>query len=236
MGSFQHDTLHRAAVRIPADGLLLDGELEVPARAKGLVIFAHGTGSGRLSPRNIMVAQRLRVHSLATLLVDLLSEDEEQDAEKRFDIDLLTERLTAVTDWARHDQLTGSLSFGYFGASTGAAAALTAAAYSDGDISAIVSRGGRVDLAGVPLKDVAVPTLLIVGQNDFGVLEVNEEAFLRLNGKKELSVIPRATHLFEEPGALERVAILAAEWFNEYLGNGTDGTTNAGRIRSGDTP
>jgi putative phosphoribosyl transferase len=198
----------------------------VPQGSKGLVVFAHGTGSGRLSPRNIMVAKRLRSHSLATLLVDLLTMEEEAGYEKRFDISLLTERLSAITDWAVHGQQTGHLPIGYFGASTGAAASLLAAADNPDVVRAIVSRGGRVDLAGDAPEVLGVPVMLIVGQNDFGVLEANEEAFLKLKGKKELSIIPKATHLFEEPGALDRVAILAAEWFNTYLGISSNGPTD----------
>lgn len=216
--------LEGAAVQVPAGNVTLAGELEVPQNPRGLVIFAHGTGSGRLSPRNIMVAKRLRSHSLATLLVDLLTEEEDMDYEKRFDLDLLTERLDAVTDWAVHGQPVLNLPIGYFGASTGAAAALSAAAENPGVVEAIVSRGGRVDLVEDKVLDsLSVPILLIAGQNDFGVLEANEEVFLKLKGKKELSVIPRATHLFEEPGALDRVAILAAQWFNEYLGANKNG-------------
>lgn len=217
--------LSPTAVRIPVNGVTLDGELEAPANAKGLVIFAHGSGSSRLSPRNIAVARRLRTHSLATLLVDLLTEDEDSDYETRFDIDLLTERLTIITDWAYHDARVRDLPIGYFGASTGAAAALLAASGAEDVVRAVVSRGGRVDLAEKVLDTLAVPTMLIVGQNDFSVIEVNQDAFLRLKGKKELSIVPRATHLFEEPGALERVAQLAAEWFNQYL----DGSANRRR-------
>ena len=210
--------LEGSAVRIPFGSVILEGELEAPQGSKGLVIFAHGAGSGRLSPRNIMVAKRLRAHSFATLLVDLLTDEEEAGYEKRFDINLLTERLLAITDWAANIPQTGDLPIGYFGSSTGAAAALLAAAENPDVVRAIVSRGGRVDLAGDALDVLSVPTMLIVGQNDFGVLEANEEAFLELKGKKELSIIPHATHLFDEPGALDRVAILAAEWFNTYLG------------------
>jgi len=184
-------------VRIPVGEVQLDAELDVPPGAHGLVIFAHGTGSGRLSPRNSAVAQRLRTHALATLLVDLLTAEEDIDREKRFDIQLL---------------------IGYFGASTGAAAALNAAANRQKTVRAVVSRGGRVDLAKESLASLKTPTLFAVGQNDFGVLEVNEEAFLEVPGTKELAIIPHATHLFEEPGTLDRVAQLAAEWFNEYLG------------------
>ena len=209
--------LNSTAVQIPVDGVTLDGELEVPANAKGLVIFSHGAGSSRLSGRNMAVAKRLRANGQATLLVDLLTEEEDMDYETRFDIDLLTERLTTITDWADHDDRVYDLPVGYFGASTGAAAALLAASAASDVVRAVVCRGGRVDLAGRAPDTLTVPTLLIVGQNDSGVIDLNQEAFLRLQGKKELSVIPRATHLFEEPGALDRVAVLAAEWFNEYL-------------------
>lgn len=206
-----------AVVHIPVDGVELSGDLEIPADAKGLVIFAHGSGSSRLSPRNISVAQRLRTHSLATLLVDLLTEQEDRNYETRFDIDLLTERLVTITDWACHNDQTRGLPVGYFGASTGAAAALLAASANADVVKAVVSRGGRVDLAAAVLDTLAVPTMLIVGQNDHGVLELNEEAFLEIKAKKELAIVPRATHLFEETGALDRVAILAAQWFSEHL-------------------
>ncbi|HTH72529.1 MAG TPA: alpha/beta family hydrolase [Candidatus Pristimantibacillus sp.] len=205
-------------VRIPVGEVQLDAELDVPPGAHGLVIFAHGTGSGRLSPRNSAVAQRLRTHALATLLVDLLTAEEDIDREKRFDIQLLTERLGAITDWAQVHPDIKKLPIGYFGASTGAAAALNAAANRQKTVRAVVSRGGRVDLARESLASLKTPTLFAVGQNDFGVLEVNEEAFLEVPGTKELAIIPHATHLFEEPGTLDRVAQLAAEWFNEYLG------------------
>lgn len=224
--------LNPTAVRIPVNGLVLDGELEIPTGAKGLVIFAHGAGSSRFSPRNMAVAKRLHAHRLATLLVDLLTEEEDLNYENRFDIDLLTERLAAVTDWAEHDARTRQLPIGYFGASTGAAAALLAASGAGDVVRAVVSRGGRVDLAGHVFDKVAVPTLLIVGQNDVGVIEANQDAFLKLKGKKELSIIPRATHLFEEPGALDRVAIRAAEWFNEYL----HGPSDDRRGSTGDQP
>lgn len=229
-----HKLLNPTAVRISVNGIMLDAELEMPAEVQGLVIFAHGTGSSRLSPRNIAVARRLRTHSLATLLVDLLTGQEDSDYKKRFDIDLLTERLTAITDWAQHNDMLRDLPIGYFGASTGAAAALLAAAGSQDVVKAIVSRGGRVDLADKVLGELTVPTMFIVGQNDFGVAEVNEEAFLKLKGKKELSVIPGATHLFEETGALDRVAILAAQWFNEYLGANKNGQSKFKHGRSGD--
>lgn len=204
-------------VHIPINGLELEGELEIPPKAKGLVIFAHGSGSSRHSPRNKFVAQRLRKEPLATLLVDLLSE-EDSDYQSRFDIPLLAERLTAITDWATHDERTEHLQIGYFGASTGAAAAMIAAEGAEDTVKAVVSRGGRVDLAYETAEVLKVPTLLIVGQEDYGVREANEEVFMKLKCKKELAVIPKATHLFEEPGTLERVAELASKWFKEYLG------------------
>jgi len=222
--------LNLTTVRIPVNGVMLEGELEIPTDARGLVIFAHGAGSSRFSPRNMAVAKRLQAHRLATLLVDLLTGEEDLAYENRFDIDLLTERLSAITDWAEHDSRTSSFPIGYFGASTGAAAALLAAYGASDTVRAVVSRGGRVDLAERVLDKATTPTLLIVGQNDVGVIEVNQDAFLRLKGKKELSIIPRASHLFEEPGALDRVAVLAAEWFNTYL----DGQTNNKRGGTGD--
>lgn len=228
-----HNMIYSTAVNIPVDGLELAGELEIPKDAKGLVIFAHGSGSSRHSPRNIAVAQRFRTRSLATLLVDLLTKQEDSDYENRFDIHLLTKRLESITNWASHINQIQNLPIGYFGASTGAAAALLAASTSEGVVRAVVSRGGRVDFAGKVLDTLTVPVMLIVGQNDFDVLGLNEEAFLRLKGKKELSIIPGATHLFEEAGALDRVAILAAEWFNEYLGSGNNGSSNSRRGESG---
>lgn len=209
---------HTPLVHIPVNGIELEGELTVPHGAKGLIIFAHGSGSSRRSPRNQEVARKLQRDSFATLLVDLLSEAEDQDAQNRFDIGLLTDRLVAITAWALRSGQAEYLPIGYFGASTGAAAALRAAARADGVVRAIVSRGGRVDLAEDVTDSLRVPTLLVVGQYDRGVLEANANAFLKLQGKKELAEIPRATHLFEEPGALERVAELASQWFKEYIG------------------
>lgn len=214
--------LNPTTVRIPVNGLMLEGELEVPRDAKGLVIFAHGAGSSRFSPRNMAVAKRLHAHKLATLLIDLLAEDEDSNYETRFDVDLLAERLAAITDWAEHDPRTRKLPIGYFGASTGAAAALLAASGAGDVVRAVVSRGGRVDLAERAFGQVTAPTLLIVGQDDPGVIDANQDAFLKLQGKKELSIIPHASHLFEEPGMLDRVAVLAAEWFNEYLNGPSD--------------
>lgn len=218
MKALSHKLINPAVVRILIGGIYLDAELSVPQGAKGLVIFAHGSGSSRLSPRNRFVAQKLRQASLATLLVDLLTEEEDTNYETRFDIRLLTERLAAITDWASHNEQTKDLAIGYFGASTGAAAAMLAAETAGDAVKALVLRGGRVDLGAEAAESLHCPTLLIVGQEDYGVLEANEEVFFRLGCKKELAVIPKATHLFEEPGALDRVAQLASKWFQQYLG------------------
>jgi dienelactone hydrolase len=199
----------------------LKGTLGIPNEAGGIVLFAHGSGSSRHSPRNRYVAQVLRQAKLATLLIDLLTQPEEavdqQTRHLRFDIDLLAQRLLGASEWLRQNRLTQHLRIGYFGASTGAAAALVAAAESPEGVSAIVSRGGRPDLAGSALSRVKVPTLLIVGSNDLPVLALNREAFAQLQSKKKLEIIPGATHLFEEPGTLEKVAQLASQWFAHYL-------------------
>jgi len=206
-------------VAIDAGGVRLEGDLAVPPAARGLIVFAHGTGSSRLSPRNAFVAGRLRdTGGFGTLLFDLLTEAEDEYYENRFDIGLLTRRLIEATAWAAAEPRTASLPVGYFGASTGAAAALIAAAELGDRIGAVVSRGGRPDLAGDALGRVSAPTLLIVGGADPAVIQLNREAYARLTGPKELVVIPGATHLFEEPGALEQVAQDAGEWFEEYLG------------------
>ncbi len=218
MKTQSHKLSLRQIVHIPIDSIELEGQLIIPRAAHGLVIFAHGSGSSRHSPRNQYVAQRLREEHLATLLVDLLSEEEDSDYQNRFDISLLAERLIAITDWATHDERTDNFSIGYFGASTGAAAAIIAAEGAEDTIKAIVSRGGRVDLACETAEVIKVPTMFIVGQEDYDVREANKEVFLKLKCKKELAVIPRATHLFEEPGTLKRVAQLAAKWFKEHLG------------------
>lgn len=204
-------------VTIPVDGVRLDGELLVPDEAPGLVVFAHGSGSSRRSPRNQFVAETLREHGLGTLLFDLLSEEEDRTPETRFDIELLTDRLLAATDWLRDREATGESSIGYFGSGTGAAAALRAAAERDGDIGAVVSRGGRVDLASSRLPAVTAPTLLIVGGADADVLERNRAALRDLTCQKELAVIEGAGHLFEGPGELREVAELAATWFETHL-------------------
>ena len=204
-------------VHIPADSVLLEGALAIPEHAQGLVVFAHGSGSSRLSPRNDVVAQALRQAGIGTLLMDLLTEQEDAVYETRFNIDLLTDRLLLATHWLQEQPGTQHLAIGYFGASTGAAAALKAAASLGASIGAVVSRGGRPDLAEEALMHVQSPTLLIVGGNDKAVLHLNREAFARLPGEKELVIVPRATHLFEEPGALEEVAQEATQWFKHYL-------------------
>ncbi|MFB6124282.1 MAG: dienelactone hydrolase family protein [Haloferacaceae archaeon] len=204
-------------VSIPTDGVELEGELAVPDGAEGLVVFAHGSGSSRKSPRNNFVAETLRERRLGTLLFDLLTEAEDQVRENRFDVPLLTDRLVAVTEWVRERDDVGDLNVGYFGASTGAAAALRAAARLDGDVDAVVSRGGRVDMASAVLSEVTAPSLFVVGGADTQVLERNREAFARLHCEKDLAVVEGAGHLFEGPGELEEVAELAADWFEAHL-------------------
>jgi putative phosphoribosyl transferase len=204
-------------VEIALREVSLRGDLTVPSQALGVVLFAHGSGSSRRSPRNRLVAQTLVDAGMATLLFDLLTPDEEVDRANVFDIELLASRLEAATAWVRQEP-EGQLPVGYFGASTGAAAALWAAADLGPEISAVVSRGGRPDLAGPRLGDVIAPTLLIVGERDREVLELNRQAQRALQCPNELVVVPRATHLFEEPGALEEVARLATQWFSKHLG------------------
>ncbi len=204
-------------VDIPFDAATHRGDLGLPPGVSGLVIFAHGSGSSRRSSRNRFVAEALRSAGLGTLLFDLLTETEDRDYERRFDIDLLTRRLLGATAWARHQPELKNLMFGYFGASTGAAAALEAAAELGDMIDAVVSRGGRPDLAMESLARVTAPTLLIVGGRDEGVIELNRKAHARLTGVAELEIVPGATHLFEEPGALEEVARLASVWCSRYL-------------------
>jgi putative phosphoribosyl transferase len=210
----------KVSATIPVGPARLHADLLVPAGASGLVIFAHGSGSGRLSPRNQFVASSLQERGLGTLLFDLLTEVEERQeyysADLRFNIPLLAQRLVAATDWVSQHGTTRDLPLGYFGSSTGAAAALVAAA-TDGRARAIVSRGGRPDLAGGILERVRAPVLLIVGENDGQVIELNERAREKLKCKNSLSIIPGATHLFEEPGALEEVARLAVEFFVTHL-------------------
>jgi putative phosphoribosyl transferase len=206
-------------IRIPAGGAILHGDLESAGTGEALVLFAHGSGSGRHSPRNREVAASLREAGIGTLLFDLLTVEEEAEdrytGRLRFDIRLLAGRLAAATEWAI-GQAAQQVSVGYFGASTGAAAALIAASRMD-DVRAVVSRGGRPDLAGEALPRVKAPTLLIVGERDADVIRLNEAAFARLTCEKEMAIVPQATHLFEEPGTLERVSALAAEWFVYHL-------------------
>jgi len=209
------------SVRVRAGAVTLDGDLTLPDGARAIVLFAHGSGSSRLSPRNRHVAELLNEAGLATLLVDLLTPEEEmtdaRTARLRFDIRLLAQRLVEVTDWLRERAETRGLRVGYFGASTGAAAALVAAAIRPEAVGAIVSRGGRPDLAGRALSLVRAPTLLIVGGEDGVVIELNREALAELRAEATLVIVPGATHLFEEPGALDEVARLAREWFERHL-------------------
>jgi putative phosphoribosyl transferase len=204
-------------VEVPAGRLSLPGHLSVPRGAGAVVVFAHGSGSGRHSPRNQFVAAALQDAGLGTLLLDLLDEDEAADRRKVFDIGLLADRLQSAGDWLARQPETAELGLGYFGASTGGGAALVAAARQPRRVGAVVSRGGRPDLAGDALAAVEAPTLLIVGGDDEQVLVLNEDAFEQLRCSKELMVVPRATHLFPEPGALEEVARLARDWFLRWL-------------------
>ena len=207
-----------STVHIPTGEVELDGELILPPSTKGVVAFAHGSGSSRFSPRNTYVAEVLQQQGTGTLLFDLLTREEDRDYETRFDIALLTRRLLAATAWLQANPATQSLGIGYFGASTGAAAALQAAAQMGDRVAAVVSRGGRPDLAGaVALSRVKAPTLLIVGAADHGVIELNRQAYALLDCEKELALIPHATHLFEEPGTLQQAARNAASWFARYL-------------------
>lgn len=212
-----HQAKGSRTVTIPIEHVRLFGNLVVPEQAHGLVIFAHGSGSSRFSPRNQFVARALQEGGLATLLMDLLEEKEAENRYRTFDIDRLSLRVLGVTEWVKTVPDLGALPIGYFGASTGAAAALQAAATKPKDVAAIVSRGGRPDLAGAFLSRVEAPTLLIVGGADTLVIELNEEALSRLVCPKQLTLVPGATHLFEEPGTLEEVSRLALDWFTRYL-------------------
>jgi len=209
-------------VTINLEKVTLEGNLDIPDAAKGIVIFAHGSGSSRFSPRNRFVADYLQKQGLATLLFDLLTREEDEidrlTAHLRFNIELLAERLVAVTDWVNMNPDTSELDIGYFGASTGAAAALYAASERAERTKALVSRGGRPDLADRVLGDVKAPTLLIVGSMDTAVIDMNKWALERLNSEKEIKLVRGATHLFEEPGTLEEAARLAGEWFVKYMG------------------
>jgi putative phosphoribosyl transferase len=208
-------------VHVPADQLMLEGNLNLPEAARGVVLFAHGSGSSRFSPRNQHVARMLNQERVATLLIDLLTREEEaideRTAQLRFDIGLLAERVVVATDWLKQYRDTEGLPLGYFGASTGAAAALVAAAERPNIVSAVVSRGGRPDLAGPALPRVKAPTLLIVGGRDVKVIELNEAALAQLRCEKRIVIVAGATHLFEEPGTLDEVARLARDWFKQSL-------------------
>ena len=208
-------------IRLEAAGIILNGDLSIPENAKGIIVFVHGSGSSRFSSRNRAVADVLIRSQLGTLLLDLLTESEERTdaatAEFRFDIPMLAERTTGVVDWINSSPSTSSLPLGLFGASTGAAAALIAAAQRPNLVRAVVSRGGRSDLAEAALESVTAPTLLIVGGRDEPVIELNRQAFNRLSGEHELQIVPGATHLFEEAGALSEVARLATTWFLDHL-------------------
>ena len=205
-------------VHIPAGGVTVEGMLEIPDGAVGLVLFAHGSGSSRHSPRNNYVAGELRAAGVGTLLMDLLTPEEDRDYSRRFDIGLLTQRLLEAADWVGSQDATKHLPLGFFGASTGAAAALEAAAALGDRTRAVVSRGGRPDLASEQaLLKVSAPTLLLVGGYDDGVIDLNQLAYDQLCCEKEMVIVPGATHLFEEPGTLEAVAMRAAGWFAEHL-------------------
>jgi len=218
MGVAPRKTKNERVVQIAVGRDGLEGNLVMPAGVSGMVLFAHGSGSGRFSPRNQLVAQCLVEAGLGTLLIDLLTEEEAEDREKVFDIDLLAGRLQLAADWLRWDPETATLPLGLFGASTGAAAALLAALRQPETVAAVVSRGGRPDLLMDELSEVETPTLLIVGGNDDVVLQLNKKALGFLRCPKKLAVIPGATHLFPEPGALEEVSRLAREWFCQHLG------------------
>ena len=204
-------------VRIPP--IRLPGTLRLPAGAGALVVFAHGSGSSRLSPRNMAVAEGLNAQGIATLLFDLLTGEEEADRANVFDIPLLAERVADAVDWTSRNPLTRNFRTGIFGASTGAAAALVAAAQLGGQVGAIVSRGGRPDLATSVLDKIYTPTLLIIGGVDYAVIELNQQAFAQLRGPKALEIVPGASHLFPEPGALESVIDHAGRWFRRFLGS-----------------
>jgi putative phosphoribosyl transferase len=217
----QHRWVEERNVRIPYDGIKLEADLALPTKPVGLVLFAHGSGSSRLSPRNRAVACDLQDAGFATLLLDLLTAEEEQVEARtghfRFDIEMLSLRLAAATEWARTQPGLQELPVGYFGASTGGAAAIVAAAMLPDIVRAVVSRGGRPDLAGNALVDLRAPTLLIVGGLDTVVMDLNYEALRTLRCPARLKIIPHASHLFEEPGALEQVSLVARHWFNEHL-------------------
>jgi putative phosphoribosyl transferase len=214
--------MHTELIRIKSDSVQVEGVLELPAEPCGLILFAHGSGSGRTSPRNNYVAAELRHAHLGTLLMDLLTAHEDENYATRFDISLLARRLGTAIDWLKQAARTRALPLGLFGASTGAAAALRIATLRGADVGAVVSRGGRPDLAGQEvLAKVCAPTLLLVGGSDRSVIELNRLAYSAMHCEKRIELIPGATHLFEEPGALEAVAELAAAWFVRYLASPT---------------
>jgi putative phosphoribosyl transferase len=221
------DNSEQQDVSIPAGEVMLQGTLAIPEGARAIVLFAHGSGSGRFSPRNRFVASYFNDQGIATQLIDLLTPDEEaidlRTRHLRFDINLLAERLTGVADWISQNKAMDHLAVGIFGSSTGAAAALVAAAQRPDLIQAVVSRGGRPDLASHILTQVQAPTLLIIGDYDIPVIGMNREALSILTGEKRLEIVPGATHLFEEPGALEAVAHLASDWFSRYLMDDSQG-------------
>jgi putative phosphoribosyl transferase len=221
MSNSAAQTIEETLVQVSTGSVTLDGNLSLPEESRAIVLFAHGSGSSRHSSRNRYVARVLNEAKLATLLIDLLTLDEEvidaRTAQLRFDIELLAERLVGATDWLTRFPDTKHLRIGYFGASTGAAAALVAAAVRPDAVSAVVSRGGRPDLAGAALMHVRAPTLLIVGGNDGQVIQLNRAALAELRCEKQLMIVPGATHLFEEPGALDEVARLARDWFHRHL-------------------
>lgn len=230
--------MNEGPIRIAVDRVILEGDLAIPPEAKGIVVFVHGSGSSRFSSRNRFVAQFLQRDGLATLLFDLLTKQEEEidnyTMKLRFDIGLLAERLAGVTEWVTSQGETGNLSVGYFGASTGAAAALIAETRNPAAVHAIVSRGGRPDLAGQALGRVRAPTLLIVGGNDQQVILLNEQAMGQMNAPKKMVIIPGATHLFEEPGTLESAAKLASQWFRQYLDRDSRNRSDAVPGKGGD--
>ena len=209
--------MKKLEIDIPLSSVILKGDLVIPENPIGIVIFSHGSGSSRFSSRNRMVAELIQKHNIATFLFDLLTEKEDQIYENRFNIDLLTSRLIETTEWLMEDKNTKGLPIGFFGASTGAASALRAAAYFGETVKAVVSRGGRPDMAITELPMVTAPTLLIVGGLDVPVIGMNKMAFDELESVKEMKIIPGATHLFEEPGKLLEVADLAIAWYKRYL-------------------
>jgi dienelactone hydrolase len=209
--------MKKLEIDIPLSTVILKGDLVIPENANGIVIFSHGSGSSRFSSRNRMVAELIQRHNMATFLFDLLTEKEDQIYENRFNIDLLTSRLIETTEWLMEDKNAKGLAVGFFGASTGAASALRAAAYFGKTVKAVVSRGGRPDMAITELPMVTAPTLLIVGGEDIPVIGMNKMAFDELKSIKEMKIIPGATHLFEEPGKLLEVADLAIAWYKKYL-------------------